>query len=446
MKKIIITFIFLYAQILLYAQEFSAKIHSSQPYTWGILYQIKDFKNVYVANQQPDSTGVFHFNMKGKEPGEYVMLYDMNQQKKVYFIYNNENVELDVYPEQNHKIEIKQSKENKIYLPFAGKRDYLISVMDDLEKKFEDHKLPYPDRVMFKNFKKNLRKLQKEYLQKSKGYLVYDLIKNSGEYYGDVSLDQTSYFNDKLDHYFDDFDINDSIVNKSHLLSEKIYKYIFKINPPSDPKTAKDEYMSRIKKIWYKIKDEKVKQDMILSLIQGFVNVNGQVSKELIEKYYKNFPPEIQSQLDINTVMKDIGLLEGETAPDFSFSDGKNTYKLSEIQSDKILLIFWSATCPHCLKSLPEIQKIMKGRKNWKVVAIGLERNKKDWLREHYFYPEFIHGVFSNPENKWDQEIIKKYYITATPTYFVLDKDKKIIAKPYEVEDVKKTVESIDKK
>ncbi len=445
MKKIIFLFLFLSIIYTGLGQEFKAKIHSPNKYTWSILYQIKDFKNIYINNKQPDSTGVFIYTMKGKEPGEYVMLYDMNKQRKVFFIYNKNDIELDLYPEEHHKILIKKSKENKIYLPFAGKRDYLVSLLDDYEQDLEDHKLPYPDRVLFKDFKKKLTNLQKEYLKKSQGLMVNDLIKNSGEYYGDISLDADSYFNDKLAHYFDHFEINDSLISHSHLLRDKVFKYIFKVHPPVDPKEAKEEYLSRVRKVWHMIKNEKVKQDMILSLISAFVNVNGQVSKTLIENYYKNFPQEVQSQTNIETILKDIGLLEGETAPDFSISDSKETRKLSSIKSDNILLIFWSATCPHCLKAMPQIQKLMKDKKNWKVVAIGLEGDKTEWEREHYFYPEFIHGVFANPGNKWDQEIIKKYYISATPTFFILDKNKKILAKPYEVEDVKKVVESLSK-
>jgi protein-disulfide isomerase len=39
---------------------------------------------------------------------------------------------------------------------------------------------------------------------------------------------------------------------------------------------------------------------------------------------------------------------------------------------------------------------------------------------------------------KWDNEIGNSYNVTSTPTYFVLDKDKKIMAKPYDFEALKK--------
>ena len=46
-------------------------------------------------------------------------------------------------------------------------------------------------------------------------------------------------------------------------------------------------------------------------------------------------------------------------------------------------------------------------------------------------YPEFYH-VFG--EGKWDNPIGDNYNVKATPSYFVLDKNKVIIKKPYDFE------------
>ncbi len=51
------------------------------------------------------------------------------------------------------------------------------------------------------------------------------------------------------------------------------------------------------------------------------------------------------------------------------------------------LLVFWSATCPHCLKAMPEIQKMMKNRPDFNVVAIGLETEKYPWSSEYHIIP-----------------------------------------------------------
>ena len=64
-----------------------------------------------------------------------------------------------------------------------------------------------------------------------------------------------------------------------------------------------------------------------------------------------------------------------------------------------------------------------------KVIAIGMEDEPYNWNNEILYYPDFMH-VYG--EGKWDNPIGDVYGVTATPTYFVLDKYKKIISKPYD--------------
>ena len=66
-------------------------------------------------------------------------------------------------------------------------------------------------------------------------------------------------------------------------------------------------------------------------------------------------------------------------------------------------------------------------KEKFQVVAIALEEEPAEWLKLKIKYPEFIH-VYG--DGKWDNAIGNSYGITITPTYFVLDKDKIIAAKP----------------
>ena len=42
----------------------------------------------------------------------------------------------------------------------------------------------------------------------------------------------------------------------------------------------------------------------------------------------------------------------------------------------------------------------------------------------------------THPENKWDNKVVRTYQLVGTPSYFVLDKNKKIIAMPNSYKDV----------
>ena len=75
------------------------------------------------------------------------------------------------------------------------------------------------------------------------------------------------------------------------------------------------------------------------------------------------------------------------------------------------------------------------------VIAIGLEDEPYAWRNKIHDFPEFINVLGLG---KWQNEIGKNYGVNATPSYFILDKDKKIIAKPEAFEDVLKLLSSVN--
>ena len=441
MKRILLFLILLSTTNLLQAQELKAKVHPTQNFPWSILYELKDVKQIYVDNKQQNKDSLFVYNMKGKKPGMYLLMYDMDSHNFVFFVYNNESVELEVFPTENNKIKIIQSKENKIFLPYAGEKDRLKSQLMKMEKQWAKNKLPADKKKEFKQLKNQLDKWQKTYEKKSQGLLAHKYIQSSAEYFPGIEQSRDSYFKDKKAHYFDHFDFNDKDLQRSNIIINKINTYVFDIDPPANPKTQHLEYLKRIDEILPKIKDSLYRHNVIFSLTTSFVNVDGRVSKLLIEKYIEKMPESEQKKIDLKGILDEIGLTIGETAPDFKFLDLQDqVHSLYKISSKKpyTLLIFWSATCPHCLHAMPKIQKMMKERNDFEVVAIGLETEKYPWSSEHQYYPEFHHGI---KLQKWDNPIAQTYHIKATPTFFILNDKNEIIAEPYEVKNIKEFLE-----
>ena len=102
---------------------------------------------------------------------------------------------------------------------------------------------------------------------------------------------------------------------------------------------------------------------------------------------------------------------------------GKNILEHSTNQ--QTLLVFWASWCPHCMEEIPQLYRVMQD-KNIRVVAISLDTDKnvydpvKEKLSDMIHYCDF---------KKWDSQPVSDYYIKGTPTYFLLDKDNKIIHK-----------------
>ncbi len=426
--------------------KLKAKIHPPQNYPWSVLYQLKDLKQNYINNKRQNKDSLFIYNMSQLTPGMYLLMYDMNQHNYVYFIYNNEPINLEIYPHQHNKIMISRSKENKVFLPYAGKHNLWVSKINQIEKKLILGELTPKDRTDYLKYTGKLKALQQKALNQSKGLLAHKYIKNMAEYYPANLTNAAKYFEERKEHFFDQVDFNDKDLQNSNILINKINAYIFALNPPKNPKTKHLVYFKRIKSILPLIKNQTYKNNLIYSLTSSFVNVDGRVSKMLIDKYIKHMPAETQKKFDVHKILDLIGLTIGEKAPDFNFDDlagqQRHLYQLTS-KKPYNLLIFWSSTCPHCLRAMPKIRELMKNRKDFNVIAIGLESDKEPWLTEHLKYPNFYHGI---KLKKWENPIVKTYGIHATPTFFILNNKNEIIAEPYEVKDLEQWLKTHPKR
>ena len=107
-----------------------------------------------------------------------------------------------------------------------------------------------------------------------------------------------------------------------------------------------------------------------------------------------------------------------------------NWVSLHETKAPFILLVFWEPNCGHCKKQVPLAKKEIFERfapHGLKVFAVNTHTNKKEWedfVEKHELF-DFI--------NCWDPNRQSNYWtiynVFSTPVMYILDKDKKIIAK-----------------
>jgi len=108
------------------------------------------------------------------------------------------------------------------------------------------------------------------------------------------------------------------------------------------------------------------------------------------------------------------------------------------VSAEYTLLYFWEADCSHCQKSTPQLYDVfLKYReKDVKVVAVhvinSVEGKEKwvDFVNEHQMY-DWINGW-----SPYNNDFRKQYNLQSFPQLFLLDKDKKIIAKSLAPEQV----------
>lgn len=121
---------------------------------------------------------------------------------------------------------------------------------------------------------------------------------------------------------------------------------------------------------------------------------------------------------------------------DYKFHNATNTTAKSiyGVKSNKKVIIFWSSTCSHCEKELPDILQKYEVLKKNNIAVIGLSMDS-----DANSYQEKVKSLpwTNDSELKgWYSSYSTTYNVHGTPSYFVLDADNKIIAKPDHAKDV----------
>lgn len=109
-------------------------------------------------------------------------------------------------------------------------------------------------------------------------------------------------------------------------------------------------------------------------------------------------------------------------APDFNLKDQYGVvHSLENYKGKVIFLNFWATWCPPCKKEMPDIENIYKeyGQNKKDVVILGVNSEKENEVKKFlkdkgYTFPTVI------DENS---EVMRKYFIQAFPTSFVIDKE-----------------------
>lgn len=137
--------------------------------------------------------------------------------------------------------------------------------------------------------------------------------------------------------------------------------------------------------------------------------------------------------------------LIGKTAPDLTLEniDGEHV-NLHKIQSKITILLIYEPDCSHCKEFVPHLHKDVYQQfkdKGLKVFAIYSMDKKEEWaefLTKHNLY-DWI--------NVWDETHISQFKILydarKTPAVYILDENKKIIAKGITVEQIRELMNGL---
>lgn len=285
---------------------------------------------------------------------------------------------------------------------------------------------------------RDVNAVQNKYEESAKGKYVAPFIKaNARINTPELVNSANDYLANIKNTFFDNLDFSNKTLMNSSFLINRVLDYVFYINYAEDLEQQQILFKSSIDTVLSKIKNQAYKRDIIQFLIEQFeTSKNLEIIDYLFEKHYSKLPINLQDAKFKNEKQALFAAEVGRIAPDFSWTENGRNLKLSTLNdAENYVLVFWSTGCSHCLREIPELYMYMKTKPNFKVIAFALENDSFAWNTYKNTNLQGWHNVLGL--HKWENETARTYQINATPTYFILDKNKKIIAKPDEITDVK---------
>jgi len=297
-----------------------------------------------------------------------------------------------------------------------------------INKQVEDYKLNFiekhPDRFLSKVFlaSKEIEIPDPPVLEDGSidSLFAYNYYKNNFFRYIDLSDDRllrTPIFHNKLNSYVNNLvlQIPDSIIKEADMLIAKTgdnretFKYL----------------------VWFFTNF--AERSNIMGMDAAFVH--------MAETYYmtnKAFwvnPEQLQKITDRARKLKP--LLLGSIAPNITVMDSiGRRYSLHDVKADFTILYIWSTDCGHCKRMTPIIKDFyLENKKNGvEVFALCTETDIDEWKKKMIEYD--VQWI-----NVWDPINMSNfrdlYDVYSTPIIYMLDKDKKILAKRIDANQLK---------
>ncbi|MBT8385305.1 MAG: TlpA family protein disulfide reductase [Bacteroidia bacterium] len=412
-------------------------------YSWVALYQLQGAKQNYKANTRVNKGDFTLIMPTESEKGIYRLLYDLENRLFVDIIYNDENISFTFNPRfPNKKIKFNESEENILYQNYLDaitepqhQLDSLQVVYfnsNDIEERDHISQLYYINYTQLINTQQHFERI-------SEGKLAQHFIKASARYNSAKPISEpTVYLEEMKIHFFDFLDLNNPVLLNSTFINDKINDYIFYLNTSEDNETLNKLQKEAITIVLNKIRsNDGLTKDIEEGLLYTFAQQENIEMVNFLINQYLLLPKDFQDVPFINEIKFKLKTAVGMLVPNISWTQNNTNSDLYGLNKANVyIVVFWSSTCSHCLKEMPVLYDYVKNNQQTQVIAVGLEDDdsKTGWQQEITKYPKFI-NIYG--ENKWENKHAIDYGVNATPTFFVLDAKKKVLAKPDNVDELK---------
>ena len=241
--------------------------------------------------------------------------------------------------------------------------------------------------------------------------------------------------------YFNNFDFTDESLMNSSVYSDKVFKYLMSYGQRGLTKEQQEqEFKNAIDVIIFNTnQNEKVYEFILDYLVRGFEKLRLDNLITYIADKYSGTTCQTDEITTLERRLLQQKMKVGTLVPDFTLNDiNGDPVQLSEVLKEKNLILFWASWCPHCAEMVQQIfnwQKSLNST-NFEIIAVSLDEDKKEW-EEKVFDLKIESWYNLSSLKKWECDVVMDYNVYATPTMFIIDKERKIIGKPLTLVELK---------
>jgi Domain of unknown function (DUF5106)/AhpC/TSA family len=245
-------------------------------------------------------------------------------------------------------------------------------------------------------------------------------------------------------HYWDNISFTDDRMIRTPIFEPKLERYYKDlVSPEPDSINREVDHMllfSRTNKDMFKfllvfftqkyINPEYMGQDAVfVHLFEKYINA-GQA--EFFTEKYRKFVNDRAYSIMANLI--------GQAAPNLEMTDTSGKIRsLYEIPANFVLICFWDPTCSHCKETVPKVDSMYQAK--WKyegvqIFGVMVDGGRDNWLNfiKDHNLGDWINVYQSTPQH--DAEVAagrpdyrQLYDVYQTPELYLLDKEKRIVAK-----------------
>lgn len=255
-------------------------------------------------------------------------------------------------------------------------------------------------------------------------------------------------YNYNKNHFFDNFNLSDERLLRSPLYHNKLSYYFNDIllQLPDSIIKGVDKVLtlSSRTKMTYQYTSVFLFNNFRESAIMG----HDAVMIKIADEVYLSGRAEWASQEFVDNLRRDVDKLRPSLISNQAINLTMETLEhgtvsINGIKKEFTILYFWEPDCGHCVEATPLLRDYyLKNSSNVEVLAICTQTDREKWQK--YIKENKLTWI-----NGWDPDRVTHYdffyNVVSTPTVFILDRNKKIIAKKLPIESIEGFIESYRK-